>query len=197
MKKLSSALISVALMAQMAHAWPECGLGEIKIFAGNFAPRNWMFCDGQLLPIAQNSALFSLLGTTYGGDGRTTFGLPDLRGRAPIHEGTGPGLTPKSLGSKGGSETTTLTASQLPAHTHPLKGTSSTATTESGAGAMLATTPQNVTGVRTYNPSNASLITLHSDSIAPNSGGQSHNNMPPYLTVNYIICTVGVFPSRN
>ena len=113
-------------------------VGEIRMFAGNFAPRGWAYCDGQLLAVSQNDALFSLFGTIYGGDGRTTFGLPDLRGRFPIHAGQGPGLSNRRLGSKGGAETVTVTANQLPSHTHPIKGTNDNATASDPAGQLPA-----------------------------------------------------------
>jgi microcystin-dependent protein len=195
MKKLLTT--TVALLLSFSTLIADPFLGEIRIFAGNFAPRDWALCDGQLLSINDNQALFSLLGTIYGGDGRTTFALPDLRGRTPIHAGSAPGLTHRPVGSRGGSEIHTLTPAQVPSHTHSLRGTSQTATTETATGAMLATTPQNASGVRSYHPSNTELITLHSDSIEAYGGGQPHNNMPPFLSVNYIICLSGTYPPRN
>ncbi|HZD04287.1 MAG TPA: tail fiber protein, partial [Longimicrobiales bacterium] len=113
-------------------------VGEIRMFAGNFAPRGWAFCDGQLLAVSQNDALFSLLGTIYGGDGRTTFGLPDCRGRIPLHAGSGPGLTPRALGSKGGAGKVTLTVNQLPSHTHPLQGSTDNGLDPNPGGNLLA-----------------------------------------------------------
>lgn len=164
-------------------------IAEIVMFGGNFAPRSWAFCDGQLLPIAQNSALFSLLGTTYGGDGRTTFGLPDLRGRFPMHPGTGAGLSPRQLGEKGGVETNTLTTSQLPSHTHTLKA--------SGNGANTNNPESNVLGLAEAYSDQATSLNMDPTAIANTGGGQQVNNMPPYQCVNFIIALQGVFPSRN
>jgi microcystin-dependent protein len=167
-------------------------VGEIRMFAGNFAPRNYAFCDGQLLAISQNDALFSLLGTTYGGDGRTTFGLPDLRGRLPIHMGSGPGLTPRSLGSRSGSETVTLTEAQIPRHRHGVRAVQSRANSGDPQGALLAAADSNV-----YR-SPGSLTNLAGESIADSTGaGQSHANVQPFLCVNFIIALFGVYPSRN
>ena len=172
-------------------------IGTVIMFAGNFAPRGWAFCDGQLLSISSNSALFSILGTTYGGDGRTTFGLPDLRGRAPVHAGSGPGLTTRSLGTKSGAEAVTLTEAQIASHNHNMGVANAIGTTDAPAGNVLArprvagadppvnayTTPQNEQ--------------LKADAITMTGGGQSHANMPPFLVINFIIALVGIFPSRN
>jgi microcystin-dependent protein len=167
-------------------------VGEIRMFAGNFAPRSWALCDGQLLAISQNDALFSLLGTIYGGDGRTTFGLPDLRGRIPIHAGSGPGLTPRSLGSRSGNEKVTLTEAQIPRHNHRLRAVQSRANSGDPQGALLAAADADVYA------SSGSLTNLAGDSIADSPGsGQSHDNIQPFLCVNFIIALVGVFPSRN
>ena len=159
------------------------------MFGGNFAPRGWAYCSGQLLPISQNTALYSIVGTTYGGDGRTTFGLPDMRGRVPVHSGgnsAGPGLTPRQLGEKSGQETVTLTSSQIPPHSHPVS--TATANRASPAGNFPAVAND---GESNYYPdADASFP-------ATGGGGQAHNNMPPYLAVNFIIAMVGVFPSRN
>jgi microcystin-dependent protein len=163
---------------------------EIRIFAGNFAPRGWAFCNGQLLPISQNTALFSLIGTTYGGDGRTTTGLPNLQGRAPMHPGRGPGLTPRRLGQSGGTYDVTLTEAQMPSHTHTLR-----ASTEDGRSA----TPQNMylaTGTTMYT-SESPNTTLRGDSLPPAGGGQAHNNTQPFLVLSFIIALVGVYPSRG
>lgn len=166
-------------------------LGTVAIFAGTFAPRGWAFCDGQLIAISQNAALFSLLGTTYGGDGRTTMGLPDLRGRAPIHAGSGPGLTPRSLGERSGTETTTLTVNDLPSHTHTLRGSSVAGTSSTPDGNVPAV---NRDGILHYGASADSDM----GSVLTSTGGsQPHNNMQPYLTMNYIIALQGVFPSRS
>lgn len=177
-------------------------IGEITMFGGNFAPRNYAFCDGALLSISQNTALFSILGTTYGGDGRTTFGLPDLRSRIPLHAGNGPGLSSRRLGEKSGAETTTLTINQMPSHTHApadeeLKATAMAANTNNPTGAALA-------AVMTY--SNLAVDTLNADMQAGSvehpapgdtGGGQAYGNMAPYQAINFIIALQGVFPSRN
>ena len=172
-------------------------IGEITLFAGNFAPRSWAFCDGQLLPINQNQALFSILGTTYGGDGRTTFGLPDLRGRIPLHPGTGPGLPAYSLGQKGGNASVTLTENQLPRHSHTatLHGETAVGDKASPLGNMLAGTTSNPYAAPNANDN----IAMGSDSVTVSDagGGRSYDNMNPYLGVNVIIALGGQFPSRN
>jgi microcystin-dependent protein len=166
-------------------------VGEIRMFAGNFAPRGWAFCDGQLLAISQNDALFSLLGTIYGGDGRVTFGLPDARGRIPIHAGSGPGLTSRNLGSRGGSEQVTLTVNQLPAHTHAWSATNSPATSNSPAGAA----PANATG--DVYTSDFRAENMANNSISNMGGSQSHINLQPFLCINFIIALFGIYPSRS
>ncbi len=169
-------------------------LGQIIRFGGNFAPRGWAFCDGQLLPIAQNTALFSLLGTTYGGDGRTTFALPNLQGRVPIHPGTGPGLATYKLGQKGGQENVVLTTDQIPSHNHLVECVSSEGNHTSPDGAI----PGSETAASVDFWSDAdSNGTMRSDMIKNGGGGQSHNNMQPYLVVNYIIALQGTYPSRS
>ncbi len=167
-------------------------VGEIRMFAGNFAPRGWAFCDGQLLAVSQNDALFSLLGTIYGGDGRTTFGLPDVRGRLPLHAGTGPGLSPRRLGAKGGSEKETLTVNQLPSHSHDFKALKQNAQTPNASGNLLAQTPT----VDLYN-TDPPLTSLNNSSINSVGGSRSHTNLMPYLCINYIIALFGIYPSRN
>lgn len=158
------------------------------MFGFNFAPRSWAFCDGQLLPISQNTALFSLLGTTYGGDGRTTFALPDLRGRVPLHEGTGPGLSSYLLGQKGGLENVTLTTAQIPAHTHSPQCSSDDPNSGSPANGFPA-----AVGTPIYSTTqNASMGATGSA-----GGSQSHENRPPYLALNFCIALQGIFPSRN
>jgi microcystin-dependent protein len=169
-------------------------IGEIRMFAGNFAPRGWAFCQGQLLSIAQNTALFSILGTTYGGNGMTTFALPDLRGRLPMQPGQGPGLSPRNLGEPGGSETVTLIASQMPAHNHYLNVSSGPATQSSPAGARLGTTEPGAPGPYSVASSNQQMAP---DVVGVTGGSQPHANMPPFLCVNFIIALEGIFPSRN
>ncbi|MFK5878606.1 MAG: tail fiber protein [Flavobacteriaceae bacterium] len=171
----------------------EAMIGEVKMFAGNFAPRGWAFCNGQLLPISQNSALFSILGTTYGGDGRTTFALPDLRGRVAVHAGSGTGLIRKQLGQRGGEETVNITVKNLPSHSHAVKAVAEVGDEGLPNGNLPAS---NSTANKSYSTlsSNATM----SKSMIENTGGNLPvNNMQPYLTVNYIICLEGIFPSRN
>jgi len=164
-------------------------LAEIRIVGFNFAPRGWAFCDGQILPINQNQSLYSLLGTTYGGDGRTTFALPDLRSRTPIHRGSS-----YQLGQKGGAETVTLTAAEIAAHSHTAKASSSDAADNAPQGQVLA--DPNPAGDLLYgDPS--SLTSLRSGTITNAGGGQAHNNMQPYLTLSFCIALRGLFPSRN
>lgn len=172
-------------------------IAEIRIFAGNFAPRNWAFCDGQLLPIAQNTALFSLIGTTYGGDGRTTTALPNLQGRAPMHPGRGPGLTDRRLGQTGGTETAALSELQMPSHTHQLRGDEGAADEEGDndpAGNLTGVTQSNE---EIYNTSATNLVNMAPQAIVNNGGNQVHNNLQPLLTINYIIALVGLYPSRS
>ena len=165
-------------------------IGEIRLFAGNFAPRNWAFCSGQILSIAQNTALFSLLGTTYGGNGQTTFALPDLRGRVPMGRGQGPGLSPRDLGEVAGAENVTLTSNQIPAHRHALRASTTAASVTTPGGALLGTT-----SVNSYDTASAS-VAMAPGAIGITGGSQPHNNMAPTQTLNYIIALFGVFPSR-
>lgn len=168
-------------------------VGEIRMFAGNFAPRAWAFCDGQLLAVSQNDALFSLLGTIYGGDGRTTFGLPDMRGRIPVHAGTGPGLSPYRIGQKAGTENITLTVSQIPPHNHTWNCTETIGTLAPPSGNGYAQTPTS----SVFNAA-ASPDSKFSGSMIQNKGGSgSHTNMMPFLCVNFIIALYGIYPSRN
>ena len=172
-------------------------IGEIRIFAGNFAPRDWAFCDGSTLLIAQNQALFAVLGTTYGGDGRTTVGLPNLQGRAPMHAGTGPGLTQRRLGQKGGAATETFTDAQMPSHTHAEvavpqnRRTSSGTTVPTNHALGLIDESQDIYG----NANN--LVATSSASITSTGGGSESPNMQPFLAVNYIIALAGTFPQRS
>lgn len=171
-------------------------VAQITMFAGNFAPRGWAFCDGQLLAVAQNDALFSLLGTIYGGDGRTTFGLPDLRGRAAMHAGNGPGLSTYRLGAKGGQERVTLTTNEMPLHNHgvTMRAESRGGNLTDPGGNMLAS---GSSIFRTNTP--ADDVRMDAAMIRQNNvgGSQSHNNLPPFQAVNYIIALVGIYPSRS
>jgi len=168
-------------------------VGEIRMFAGSFAPRGWAFCDGQLLAVSQNDALFSLLGTIYGGDGRTTFGLPDLRGRIPLHQGEGPGLSSRRLGSKGGAEKVTLTTNQLASHTHDWNANTQLSDQASPQGHVIAAT---TAPFRLYR-AEAQTVSLASSTIANTGGSRSHTNLMPTLCVHFIIALVGIYPSRH
>ena len=170
-------------------------IGEIVMFGGNFAPRNWALCDGQLLAINSNQALFSILGTTYGGDGRTSFGLPDLRGRVAMHPGNGPGLTPRSLGQKSGIENVTLNSQQIPSHNHNMRLGAGTGNLKSGPNNYLAVTDLGDESIWTANAPQAA--TMNTAAISNTGGGQSHTNIQPFQCVNFIIALFGVFPSRN
>lgn len=168
-------------------------IGEIRLFGGNFQIRGWAFCDGRLLPISGNDALFNLIGTTYGGDGQSTFALPDLRGRVPVHMGQGPGLSSYIIGQNGGAETVTLTTNTMPAHTHT--------PTCNGAGPS-STNPNNTVWANSANDVSYTApagITgqMNAQAAGPNGGNQPHENMLPYQAINYIIALEGVFPSRN
>ena len=173
-------------------------IAQITLFGGNFAPRGWAFCNGQLLSISSNSALFSILGTTFGGDGRTTFGLPDLRGRVSVHDGgsAGPGLSRRRLGEKGGTEDVTLNTTQLPshAHAHAQEARSDAANNQSPVGNVPAVEAGGVTATYSDQAPNAAMRAGSSGTTGDNG---SHNNIQPYQGVNYIIALVGVFPSRN
>lgn len=168
-------------------------LAEIRIFAGNFAPRGWAFCNGQLLPIAQNTALFSLIGTTYGGDGRTTTQLPDLQGRAPMHPGRGPGLTSRRLGQKGGVETVTLSEAQMPAHTHTVRASAEDGGDNTPVDGVTSNTEANQ---RIHGDAN-NLVAMASNALNSAGGSLAHNNLQPFLTMNFIIALVGLYPSRS
>ncbi len=171
-------------------------IGEIIMFGGNFAPRGWAFCDGALLPISQNSALFSILGTTYGGDGRTTFGLPDLRGRVPMHAGNGPGLTNRRLGEKAGVENAELTENQIPSHTHLARCDKTVGVGHANVAEGNVWANDAGTSSATYS-SNTPDGDMASTAINNTGGGLAHTNMQPYQVVNFIIALQGVFPSRS
>lgn len=167
-------------------------IGEIRLFAGNFAPRNFAFCHGQLLPISENDALFSLLGTIYGGDGLTTFALPDLRGRVPLHMGQGPGLSNRSIGQRLGAETVTLTPSQIPLHAHAQRA--STNAVNAGYGPMAA---PGASATTSFYGSGAPQVAMAATAVDNTGGNQPHSNMAPYLALNFIIALFGIYPSRN
>jgi microcystin-dependent protein len=167
-------------------------VAEIRIFPFTFAPKGWAWCDGQLLPLSQNTALFSLLGTTYGGNGKSNFALPDLQGRGAMHPGQGPGLSLHDLGETGGSETVTLIQSEIPVHTHALRAASEAGEENDPQGAALGVTIGNAL----YN-NGASLAAMAPETLAPAGGDQPHNNMQPYLTFYFCIALQGVFPPRT
>jgi microcystin-dependent protein len=171
-------------------------VGEIRMFAGNFAPRGWAFCDGQLLAVSQNDALFSLLGTIYGGDGRTTFGLPDLRGRIPLHQGEGPGLSMRRLGSKGGAEKETLTVNQMPSHSHTAMGSNNLATAITLNGNVLSKVEADAS-LYGQSQSAADRQALINGVVANTGGSQPHTNLMPTLCIHFIIALVGIYPSRH
>ena len=162
-------------------------VGEIRLFAGNFAPVGWAFCDGQLLSIAQNVVLFELVGTTYGGDGVSTFQLPDLRGRVPVHQGHG--YLP---GQQGGQETVTLSAAQMPAHGHAMYACTAPASATQGPSGVLASSA----AMRLYG-SGTPVMAMDPHALAPAGGGQPHENMPPFVALNYIIAMFGIYPTQN
>ncbi|MCG8701537.1 MAG: tail fiber protein [Bacteroidales bacterium] len=175
----------------------ESYIGSILLFAGNFAPRNWAFCNGQLIAISDNAALFSLLGTTYGGDGRVTFGLPDLQGRVPIHAGSGPGLSYRRLGEKGGLEIEYLSVNEIPAHTHLATGSikaKEEADIDDPTNNYIAGTGNAIFGTTKDIQMNAQSVHV---TVENEGGSYAHNNMQPYLGLNYIICLQGIYPSRN
>jgi microcystin-dependent protein len=167
-------------------------VGEIRMFAGNFAPAGWMFCDGELLPISENDTLFNLIGTTYGGDGEETFALPNLQSRIPIHAGQGSGLSLHQLAEAAGVETVTLTTQQIPAHQHAPLASDQEGTLSSPNNAVWAVAS---TGNQLYS-SPPGVNTMHAQSIGSNGGSQPHDNMGPYLCVNYIISLFGIYPNQ-
>ena len=161
-------------------------VGEIRMFAGNFAPAGWMFCEGQLLPISEYETLFNLIGTTYGGDGQSTFALPDLRGRVPLHFGNG-----FTLAETGGAETVTLTVSQIPAHSHPVLATNNAQSGSITTGALVSNGPQ------IYMAGSSPNATMAPQSVSSTGGSQPHDNFQPYLCVDFIISLFGIFPSQT
>jgi microcystin-dependent protein len=171
---------------------PDPFIGEIRMFGFGFVPQGWAACDGQLLPIAQNAALFSLLGTTYGGDGQTTFALPDLRSRVPVCQGQGPGLSPYAPGQAGGTETVTLAAAQMPGHSHPVEASTSPAGSGQPAGRTLARSAGH-----TYTARPGTRTAMNAAMLGQTGGSQPHGNIQPYLAVTYCIATEGIFPSRG
>ena len=167
-------------------------VGEIRMFGFNFAPQGWAQCNGQLLPIDQNPALFDLLGTTYGGDGRITFALPDMRSRVPVGQGQGPGLSSYAEGQAGGAETVTLAATQMPGHTHPVKASRNPAGSGQPEGRALARSAD-----RIYTAKPDTSTVMNADMLGDDGGSQPHDNIQPYLAVNFCIALNGIFPSRD
>ncbi|MBI5715333.1 MAG: phage tail protein [Chloroflexi bacterium] len=170
-------------------------IGEIRIFAGTYAPEGWLFCQGQTLPVAQYQALYAVIGNTYGGDGKKTFALPDLRGRAPVSQGQGTGLSMYGLGKAGGASTVTLSVSQLPTHNHLAKGTTNLATTTTPANGIWARSGAGATGVSLY--ANDPKEPLNANALLPAGNSQPHNNLQPCLGINFIIAVDGEFPVRS
>ncbi len=168
-------------------------VGEIRIFAGNFAPNGWAFCDGSLRAISENETLFNLIGTTYGGDGQQTFALPDLRGRVPVQQGQGPGISQRFIGELSGSETVTLTSAQMPTHSHALKASGSLPTGASGVGGVLAANNVNLYGTFVQ----GSTTPMAAQAISPLGGSVPHENMAPFVGITYIISLFGIFPSQS
>jgi microcystin-dependent protein len=170
-------------------------VAEVRIFPFNFPPRGWAFCDGQLMPISQNTALFSLLGTTYGGDGKSTFALPDLQGRAALQPGQGPGLSFRDLGEQSGTETVTLLVTEMPAHTHVVNAKASGGTA-SPTGFVWGTSNAQKLAANFYAPAAAAPVNMNAGALSAAGSGFPHNNMMPYLTLNFCIAMQGVFPQR-
>ncbi|MBD8499465.1 phage tail protein [Paenibacillus arenosi] len=178
----------------------EAYLGEIRIFSGNFAPNGWALCNGQLMPIARYTALFSILGVQYGGDGRSTFALPNLMGQAPMHQGHGPGLTPRTIGEQNGSPTVTLLQTEIPSHTHIPQAINDVGSSNNPEKQIWAQSPkQGRPGREEQNPLYDTVINtpLSPHALQPTGGSLPHNNMQPYLAQTFIICLAGVFPPRG
>lgn len=171
-------------------------VAEVRMFAGNFAPLGWALCNGQLMPISQNTALFSLLGTTYGGDGKSTFALPNLQGSVPLGAGQGLGLTLRDLGEVGGEPTVTLLDTEMPAHAHTAQASTSGGT-DSPAGAAWGESKLGKTPLNVYAASGANNVTMSPQALAITGGNQPHNNLPPYLCLTFIIALQGIFPARS
>ena len=167
-------------------------VGEIRMAGFNFAPRGWAFCNGAILSIAQNDVLFALIGTTYGGDGQTTFALPNLAGRLPLNQGQGPGLSARTMGEMGGFEEVTLTSQQIPIHSHVLAAASAGARASSAAGNLVASGETDI-----YSRDSGQPVALSPNQLGPAGGSQPHTNLQPALAVNFIIAFEGIFPSRN
>jgi microcystin-dependent protein len=172
-------------------------LGEIRIFGFNFAPSGWAFCDGQILPLSQNTALFSLLGTTYGGDGKSTFALPNFQNSAPLQPGQGPGLSFYNLGEVGGESTVTLLTSQIPVHSHTPLCVNGAGSSNSPVGNILASDMVGRQGESRYTANPGTGPTLSPQALQPTGSNQPHNNMPPYLALNFCIALTGIYPSRS
>lgn len=171
-------------------------IGEIKMMATTFAPRQWAMCNGTIMAVNQNQPLFALIGAQYGGDGRSSFALPDMRGRIPVHFGQGLGLQNYPLAAKTGVEEVTLQTSQIPAHTHSLQASNNSANTSTAIGNVLAKSPQNETAY--LNGTVTGAVQEFSESAVESAGGnEPHNNMMPYLAIHFVICLQGIFPSRN
>jgi len=171
-------------------------LGDIRLFAGSFAPVGWVICDGRLLSISQNDALFAIVGTIYGGDGINTFAVPDLRGRLPIGQGTGTGLSPRVIGQQFGVESVTLLTTQIPSHNHTLNAsTAAPSTSPSPAGTVFA--HSDIDNIYTSPPASPVPQTMNAATVQAAGGAQPHNNVMPTTAINYIMCTAGIFPSRN
>lgn len=170
----------------------EAFIGEIRLLPYTYAPKFWAWCNGQIIQINQNQALYSLLGTTFGGDGINTFGLPDLRGRIPLHVGSGQGLTPRSWGQKGGSEQVVLTESQIPSHTHPLQGTTAAGNSNLPQNNIVANNSEN-----NYQNALTNPVAMSNQVLGSSGGNQGHENRQPFLGLNYCICLQGYFPSRD
>jgi microcystin-dependent protein len=173
-------------------------VAEIRVFAGNFPPNGWAFCDGQLLPISQNPALFSLLGTTYGGNGTSNFALPNFQGSAPMQQGQGPGLSDYVLGQSGGEQSVTLLTTELPTHTHVAMADTGPGTQTSPAGGVWAEARKGKNPTDRYAPSAGTAnVSMSGSALTPAGGNQPHNNMQPYLCLTFIIALTGIFPSRG